>query len=313
MQFTRRLLTGLLTFVPGGRMLSERTTGGTDSARYCYWVWLRHLLLARRNGLLGDISVVAELGPGESLGTGLAALLSGTDRYYAFDIIPYAKAEMNLRILDQLVSYYERRTPVSDEDFSPPIFELDEFPDEPVAEEVLSRTLTGRRLDAIRASIGVLGVEHDGIRIDYEPEWFAPGSTPEEPVQLLFSQAVLEHVDDLAEVYRAMYRWVAPGGFISHEIDFRSHNFSRAWNGHWTFSDASWALIHGRRRYSINREPLSTHLRLAEEVGFQIVHVKRLTLPSTLSRSELAPRFSGLSDEDLTTWTALIQAVKDPP
>ncbi len=311
MQFTRRLLSGLLTFIPGGRNLSERSTGGTGSARYCYWVWLHHLVLARRNGLAGDLRVVAELGPGDSLGTGLAALLSGADRYYAFDVISYANPEMNLRILEELRELYARREPVSNRELNSPTFRLDAFPAEELPADELNRALAGERIEALRAAVRTPGEEHDDVLVAYEPDWLRANAAPEEQAQLLISQAVLEHVDDLAGAYAAMYRWLAPGGFTSHEIDLRSHNFARSWNGHWTLSDPSWALIRGRRRYAINREPLSTHLRLLEQAGFRIVHVKRLTQPTEISRGKLAPRFRDLDDEDLTTSTALIQAVKD--
>jgi hypothetical protein len=302
----------LLTYVPGGRLLSERSTGGTGSARYCYWVWLHHLVLARRNGLEGRLRVVAELGPGDSLGTGVAALLGGVDRYYAFDIISYANAEMNLRILDELVGLYERRNPISDDGYSSPVFEFEGFPSDDLPEDELLPALADDRVEAIRAAVRDPGQEQGDLLLTYEPDWLEAKAAPREQAQLLISQAVLEHVDDLAGAYAAMYRWLAPGGLISHEIDFRSHDFARAWNGHWTFSDTSWALIRGRRRYGINREPLSTHLRLAREAGFRIVYVKPLTSPSEISKAQLATRFRSLDDEDLTTVTALIQAVKDP-
>jgi len=311
-QLTRRLLSGLLTFVPGGRALTERATGGAGDATYCYWVWLHHLVLARRHGLEGKLEAVAELGPGDSLGTGVAALLGGVDRYYAFDIIDYANAEMNLRILDQLVELYEARTPPSAGSRNSGIVRLDEFPAEEVPEAELSRTLAPARLAALRAAVRDPGTSQDGVWLSYEPDWLATRAAPGEQAKLLISQAVLEHVDDLAGAYAAMHRWLAPGGLISHEIDFRSHDFAREWNGHWTFSDATWRLIRGRRRYAINREPLSTHLRLIEQAGFRIVYVKRLEKPSQIGREELAPRFRTMPDEDLTTSTALVQAVKGP-
>ncbi|MBM4372890.1 MAG: hypothetical protein FJ098_14650, partial [Deltaproteobacteria bacterium] len=82
MRSLRQLLWGIATFVPGVRFLDRRGTGGTGSARYCYSVWLRHLVLAKDRGLLDQVpATVAELGPGDSIGIGLAALLSGATAY----------------------------------------------------------------------------------------------------------------------------------------------------------------------------------------------------------------------------------------
>jgi hypothetical protein len=76
---------------------------------YCYEVWLKHLTLLWANGLRTIPDTVAELGPGDSLGTGLAALLSGANHYYALDIIRYADTPRNLMIFDQLVDLFQRR------------------------------------------------------------------------------------------------------------------------------------------------------------------------------------------------------------
>lgn len=311
-QLTRRLLSGLLTFLPGGRALTERSTGGAGDAAYCYWVWLHHLVLARRHGLEGELRAVAELGPGDSLGTGIAALLGGVDRYYAFDIIPYANAEMNLRILDELIGLYEARLFPSAGSRNSDIVRLDEFPDAELPETELRRGLEPARIEVVRAAVRHPGSDRDGVWLSYEPDWLATQAAPGEQAKLLISQAVLEHVDDLAGAYAAMHRWLSPGGLISHEIDFRSHDFARDWNGHWTFSEATWGLIRGRRRYAINREPLSTHLRLIEEAGFRVVYVKRLEKASAIGREDLAPRFRAMPTADLTTSTALVQAVKEP-
>ena len=65
----KALLSGLSTHIPGYD--HEGSTGGTDSARYCYSVWLRHLVLGTRSAAVKSIPrVVAELGPGDSIGIG---------------------------------------------------------------------------------------------------------------------------------------------------------------------------------------------------------------------------------------------------
>lgn len=44
-------------------------TGRKNSARYCYAVWLRHFVIANKDGiLLSPPKVVVELGPGDSIG-----------------------------------------------------------------------------------------------------------------------------------------------------------------------------------------------------------------------------------------------------
>jgi hypothetical protein len=85
----RSLVIGAATYVPGLRRLTGRTTGGTVSARYCYSVWLRHLCMLHRHGLPTQFETVVELGPGDSLGVGLAALLTGAERYIALDALRY--------------------------------------------------------------------------------------------------------------------------------------------------------------------------------------------------------------------------------
>ena len=149
--------------------------------------------------------------------------------------------------------------------------------------------------------------------IDYRTRWFDETAVERDSVDLLFSQAVLEHVDELPGSYRAMRLWIKPDGMISHQIDFRCHNTARVWNGHWRYSDAVWTMIRGRRSYLLNREPYSTHLRLLEENGFTFVGGQTAKVESQIGRPALAPRFRHLTDQDLITSSALIQAIPVAP
>jgi SAM-dependent methyltransferase len=154
------------------------------------------------------------------------------------------------------------------------------------------------------------GVPQDGIQVGYVVADHIEEATA--AVDLVISQAVLEHVDDLEQVYASIHAALRPGGCMSHTIDFTSHHFARDWNGHWTFSDRVWTLIKGRRRYAINREPLSTHLRLIEAAGFDVVSVLRSLKPSPIGAAELVPSFRSISPEDMETASAIVQAVKRP-
>ena len=83
----RKILGGFKSYIPGG--VSMHVTGGTDSARYCYTIWLRHLSILHKNGFTKIPNTIAELGPGNSIGTGLAGLLSGSKKFYALDAIEH--------------------------------------------------------------------------------------------------------------------------------------------------------------------------------------------------------------------------------
>jgi hypothetical protein len=261
------------------------------------------------NGMTAHPRVVAELGPGDSLGVGLAALVSGADRYHAFDVVRHAQVKRNLAVLDELVALFKSRADIPGEAEFPevqPLLPSYGFPHHVLGDQQLAAALADDRLARIRD--GVQNQNQPGSMIDYRTRWFDDKAIERESIDLLFSQAVLEHVDDLAGSYRAMRLWIKPGGVLSHQIDFRCHNTARAWNGHWRYSDAVWTLIRGRRSYLLNREPYSTHLRLLAENGFALMGGRTVEADSQIARDNLAPRFRHLTDRDLTTASALIQA-----
>jgi len=308
-----QLLYGIATFIPGVAAVFGRGAGDTSSARYCYTVWLRHLVTAAANGLEVPPLSVAELGPGDTLGIGLAALLSGAERYHAFDVVEHAQVKRNLAVLDELIEMFRARAAIPGPEEFPqvhPVLASYAFPHHVLGDERLAATLDADRLARIRAS--VRHQNRPGSMIDYRTRWLDDRAIERGSIDLLVSQAVLEHIDDLPRTYRAMRLWLKPGGFISHDVDFRAHSTARFWNGHWKYSDFVWKLIRGRRSYLLNREPYSTHLRLLAENGFTAVGGQATRADPVIARERLAPRFRHLTDQDLTTPTAVIQAVPCP-
>ena len=305
----KALLSGLVTYVPG--YVAMKATGGTDSASYCYSVWLRHLMLARAAGVMSRMpETVAELGPGDSIGIGLAALLSGVDKYYALDVVRYSDLTGNLAIFDQLVELFRQRAPIPGEHEFPqmqPMLAAYDFPHDALDEAWLGRVLDPARITDIRASIEHADSEHS--RIVYRVPWTDRSIIQEQTVDMIYSQAVLEHVTNTADVYEAMRRWLEPTGFMSHQIDYRCHGKADTWNGHWTYSDAAWKVVVGRRPYLLNRAPHSEHLRLLRKAGFALVREAPQRCASSLTRSQLAAPFRALSDDDLTTCGAHMVAV----
>jgi hypothetical protein len=126
-------------------------------------------------------------------------------------------------------------------------------------------------------------------------------------VDLVLSQAVLEHVDDLDKTYDAFVQWLRPGGYMSHEIDFRSHGLTKPWNGHWEYPDLVWKVIVGNRPYLINRQPCSAHVAMMRERGFRVIRELRQRMEG-IPRARLAPRWRGMTDDDLVSATAIVQA-----
>jgi SAM-dependent methyltransferase len=252
---------------------------------------------------------VAELGPGDSIGTGLAALLTGADKYYALDVVEYANMQANLNIFEELVSLFDERRPIPGRDEFPeitPQLTSCRFPHEILTDESLAKTLDPSRIQEIRnALVCGTGCE-SAIEIRYFVPWHDAGVIEPESVDMIFSQAVLEHVDDLGGTYEALYRWLKPGGFMSHQIDLSSHCLSKHWNGHWACSDFMWKLIKGNRPWLINREPYSTHHDLIEKTGFDIVSELKADDMSGINRNHLATRFTNFTDDDFKTRTAYV-------
>jgi len=307
----KKLIFGAATFVPGFYGRHAKGTGGTNSARYCYSIWLRHLVMARQNGLNTWPKTVAELGPGDSIGIGLAALISGCEKYYAFDVVEHAESERNLSIFDELVGLYRNRAPIPGNDEWPrviPRLEDHVFPSDILDDDRMNTALDNTRLERIRNSVRDHRLEDS--MIEYMAPWYEAGVLKPNSVDMIYSQAVLEHVDDLKTAYSTMSTWLNPTGFLSHTIDFGSHGFSDEWNGNWAYSDWIWKLIRGKRPYLLNREPCSTHLKMIEDEGFELVCNVRSKSESRLSAIQLAPRFRSISPDDLVTNGVFVQAVK---
>jgi hypothetical protein len=303
----KAVLSGLSTHLPA--LDRKGATGGTDSARYCYSVWLRHLILGQHAESRRIPRVVAELGPGDSIGIGMAALLSGAEKYFALDLVRYSELTKNLAIFDELVSMYADKSPIPDDSEFPLLYpKLDcyDFPDYLIGGDALRKSLNPARVAAIRSSIRI--TDADDSMISYKAPWNSPDVIEGGTVDLIFSQAVLEHVDDLSGVYAAMRKWIRADGVMTHQIDFKCHGKANNWNGHWTYSDLMWKIIVGRRSYLLNREPHSTHVNLIERSGFSILDDRVFRSTSELKRQQLDPRFRALSDDDLTTSGAFIVA-----
>jgi hypothetical protein len=302
----RQLAYGILSYLPLSADLWTPKTGGADSAEYCYCIWLRQMALAAELGMTSFPRVVAELGPGGSLGVGMAALISGADRYYAFDAVTHANRNNDLAMFDRLVEMFRARAPIPDLDafpemiFGPASYA---FPKHLLTDRHLDDALHDERILDLRAQIASDGA---GMRqaIAYRAPWDRPAETELGHVDLLMSNAVLEHVSDIEGAYRAIFAWLKPSGWSVHQIDFRSHSLFRGWDGHWACYDWLWRLMQGRRAYLLNRQPYSRHVQAAKNAGLTFLQAIRVEREPECK--SLASRFAHLDEQDRKTSIAFV-------
>jgi SAM-dependent methyltransferase len=302
---------GLLTWVPGvrGAFFNPGAGGATDSAKYCYGVWLKHLTLLWAHGMREMPHTVLELGPGSSIGTGVAALLSGAERYIAIDASPHMRDEHNIAVMDGLLQLFSEHAPRPSAGFPPydQYLDVNLFPSRVLNDERLAKTLAPRRVERIREAVEALTTHDPDPMITYQT-WSTLKPVDDGEVDLCFSHVVMNHVEDLDEMYAKLARWVRPGGWMSHQIDFTCLETAKEWNGHRAYGELAWKVIAGNRPYFVNREPLATHLDLLDRNGFELMHLTRGRKEGGISRRQLAYRWRNISDDDLATQTGFIIA-----
>lgn len=280
-----------------------------QSAKYYYDKWMKHLFYARKNGFSNKLFIFAEFGPGDSLGVGLCALLSGASRCYAFDVVRHATSEKNIDILNELVVLFRQNTTVEiDINEKGRSERVTVSPCGLIGKKELGIFIAGERVEAINKAL-VEG-ECNGIKISYIVPWKDFSLIEEGSVDFLISNAVMEHVDDLEFAYDACARWLIKGGCMSHGIDFRCHGTANRWNGHWSYSARQWEQLRGDRAYLLNRAPYSKHKEIIQSKGFQVITENLRMDYSGINEADLAEEFRVLSGKDLTISGALVQAVR---
>ena len=253
--------------------------------------------------------MLVELGPGSSYGLGFCALLCGAKRYYGIDYIDHTTDARNQQVFDQLVQLFKERAPVPLQGFCARIFPFiddDSFPVQQLPDSLLNRTLDETRLATIRSDLVSRGSTF--IRVRPSPE--LGNVSLEEPADVIISESVLEHVDDLKSTYGALARWLRPNGAMVHLIDYSSHNLSNQWNGHWQCSPFLWSVVRGRRQYLINRMPHQGHLDLLEANGLKVVGADLLRRVDGLTREQFSPEFRNMSYRDSTIALAAVTAMR---
>ncbi|MGH6889099.1 MAG: class I SAM-dependent methyltransferase [Rhizomicrobium sp.] len=296
---------GIATCIPGAYALlgAKRTKATEPPPEYSYGVWFKHLALLNEATGCGIPQAVVELGPGDSIGVGIAALLSGAHSYVGVDDRPYAARANNSAMASELMSLFKAKAPFVPSGMPDFRHLLDQtcFPSHLLTHERLSASLRQERLGEIHDSVRRAFNRANGGMISYRAPISDPSVVRPMSADLVLSHSVLEHVADLAGIIRSTYSWLRRGGFCSHQFDLRSHDIVRAWDGHRAFGGAMWRAVVGGRRFLINRLPYSSVIRCVEDAGFSILRADRICRAPTLSRRDLCKEWRVASDDDLQT------------
>ena len=130
-------------------------------------------------------------------------------------------------------------------------------------------------------------------------------------VDFIYSQSVLQYIDDLEGTFIAMKNWLKPSGLMSHSIDLSSIGLTKNWNSHWTFSDLEWKLMKVGRDFIITRRPFSTYIDHHKKYSFKILERKFVTQENKLHNDQLASAFKDLSESDIKTSDAYLLSEND--
>jgi ubiquinone/menaquinone biosynthesis C-methylase UbiE len=225
-------------------------------------------------------------------------VLSGAQTYVALDAVPFSSTHLDNRIVEEIYTLLLKNCPIPGDDEFPKVNPRLERYDFPIDILSISRQSLESNKKKLQSSIRYVAPMTNATAL------------PDGSVDYLFSQAVMEHVSDIRDIYSNCYRVLKMGGIMSHSIDFKSHGKSTAWNGHWQYPAWLWRIVVGKRPFLINRQPLSSHLKVIEECGFEVLEVIPVIKKNSILRHRLASEFKNLNVRDLTTAGVFIIASK---
>lgn len=134
-------------------------------------------------------------------------------------------------------------------------------------------------------------------------------------VDMVFSRAVLEHVDDLPATFADMTAALRPGGVAIHQVDLRSHGLHKrnpldflAW------SPRLWQMMYSDKGVP-NRWRIDRYREIVAKLGVEtlLLAPTQIAAPEHLAqvRDALALPFRNVSDEDLA-WLGFWLAFRKP-
>lgn len=217
---------------------------------------------------------VLEIGPGDSLGAGLLALAHGASRYCAIDRFAVGFDRAVERRLFGLL--------------------LETLGDTERARVAQAIELTDSGYDASESRFAYF----NDIAIEE-----ARSRVPDPQFDVIFSNAVMEHVRSVEDSLTVMRELLAPGGLMFHEVDFRSHQrFEKHGLQFLEYSPGLWRMMTSHTGEP-NRVRAATYLEILRRLGFVEIEFEVMErFDAALirrARPRLAAEFRRLSDDEL--------------
>ncbi|MFM2130065.1 MAG: hypothetical protein RL477_1611 [Pseudomonadota bacterium] len=210
-----------------------------------------------------------ELGPGDSLSSAVIGKAYGASRCWLVDAGAYASRDMD--VYRRLADHLARARPEAD-------------------------------LGAVRRAGDVAALLVACNAVYLEDGLAGLRRVPDASCDLIFSQAVLEHVPraEFAQTLTEMRRILKPGGVSTHQVDFRDHLAGGLNN--LRFSQSLWEKPWFARRsgFYTNRLRAGEMTAMMAGAGFDaVVSDQGRWTESPIRRESLAAEFSNLSADDL--------------
>lgn len=256
-----------------GRGLGEETSG--QAARYfqdCFNDYFAKLGVAPseiRDFLAGKH--ILEYGPGDFPGVALLMMAHGAQSVICVDRFPLIQlSEKNLAVIQELLASLDKG-----------------------AQQRAQNCL-------LEVNSPAAGFNPDFIRYRIDPNGLS-GLNNE--IDLVFSRAVLEHVNDLPATFNDMHTAMKRDAIAIHQVDLKSHGLHQS-NPldflHW--SNSLWQLMYSHKGVP-NRLRVDTYRLILAQTGFDIVTLEPTLLADTSEVSAVRPKiaesFRHISDQDL--------------
>ncbi len=258
----------------GGRTTAGRLEGAAALAEVRKTVDL-YLGLLEKAGLPRDVlkgRTALEVGPGANAGVALSLLALGARKVYLVDRFADLQGRAGERTLYREILAHSGLSP-----------------------EVRDR-LEAEAMDPTSPANEHVRFVHSSLEAAVLPE----------PVDLVVSRFVLQHLSDVGAAFDRLASLVGPGGLMIHYVDVETlgplNPGGKVPLALLEFTPRAWGWMASHRGLT-NQARMSAYVGHAERTGFR---VKRLDVHKRMSpdavaaaRPRLVPAFRGLSDEDL--------------